>query len=123
MALVYSGTFQPDSQAIMSIASYGIPIWFQVQDDNGNPVNLTNVTSIELEFTNLTVASNVITKTCVKNDAINGLGYMVTTPNMFTTKGQYATKTILNYAASSDFPDGKKIKAYRTSPESVEIVD
>lgn len=123
MTLSYSGIFTPSVVPKISKDNKGQCLWVRIFDESDLVLDLTNVLTVELEFQYGEDITSRITKTAVKNDSANGMAIYITIADLFPKVGTVTCKPVLTWSASSDFPNGRKIKSYKCDPATLLITD
>jgi hypothetical protein len=78
----------------------GYTISLVLSEDNGTPINLTSATVVLNMYT---IGSNTLalSKTCIIDDAANGLAHYTTASGDFNTTGQYYTLIQITYTGGN----------------------
>lgn len=107
----------PDPSIIRRLGSYGDTILIQILDPNDTIVDLTSATNVQIKIQHESIVTDSVVKTAaIQGTASNGtIFYVITTTDLLNV-GRYKISSIVSYAISASYPEGKNIISYSTSP-------
>ena len=89
----------------------------QILDQNDVVVDLTSSTQVQVKIQHETIGTDSVVRTAsIQGAAINGTIYYVITKNDFQNTGRYQVSSVVTYPVSTDYPEGKNIISYKTTP-------
>ena len=110
----------PDLSISRRLGSWGDLITIQVLDGDGTIVDLTTATAVQIKIEHDTISSDSVVRDANILVADNGeIYYVIQKDDDFTNVGKYKISSIVSYAVTDVFPDGKLIISYKTTPNFI----
>ena len=109
----------PDISVVRRLGSYGDTILIQILDQNDAIVDLSSAASVKIKIQHENIGTDSVVKTATIQVASAGTIFYVIATTDFPNIGRYKVSSIVTYATSDSYPEGKNIISYSTSPNWV----